>query len=79
MYATDELYSLRQAAAFLGVPEPVVQRMIQSGQIRAWSLPSNRTMLVRKRDLLPFLDPDGELPLPRQLPLFGEPRTRHVA
>ena len=76
MYATDELYTLRQAAAFLAVPEMVVRRMVQGGQLRAWPTPNNRTLLIRKRDLLPFLDPGADLPVTRQLPLFGDERRR---
>jgi len=78
MYATDELYTLRQAAAFLRVGEPVVRRMVQGGQLRAWTTPRDRTLLIRKRDLLPFFDPDATLPVPRQLSLFGE-RERDAA
>ena len=72
MYARDELYTMRQAAAFLGLPEAVVGRMIQGGQLRAWSTPNNKTLLIRKRDLLPFLDPEAVLPAPRQLSLFDD-------
>jgi len=57
MYASDDLYTLRQAAAFLSVSEIDIRRMVLGGDLRAWSMPNSKTMLVRKRDLLPFLDP----------------------
>lgn len=72
MYASDDLYTLRQAAAFLSVSEIDVRRMVLGGDLRAWSMPNSKTMLVRKRDLLPFLDPGAELPVARQLSLFGD-------
>jgi hypothetical protein len=79
MHARDELYTMRQAAAFLGVAEAVVGRMVQGGQLRAWSAPNNKTLLIRKRDLLPFLDPDATLPMPRQMSLFDEGKKRGAA
>jgi excisionase family DNA binding protein len=79
MYASDDLYTLRQAAAFLSVSEVDVRRMVQGGKLRAWSLPNSKTMLVRKRDLLPFLDPGAALPVARQLPMFGDERQTGAA
>jgi excisionase family DNA binding protein len=78
MYTGDDLYTLRQAAAFLSVSEVDVRRMVQAGKLRAWSMPNSKTMLVRKRDLLPFLDPGAELPVARQLPMFAD-EQRHGA
>jgi excisionase family DNA binding protein len=75
MHAYDELYTTRQAAAFLGVSELAVRTAVKDGKLRAWRLPSRRDVLIRKRDLLPFTDPDHELDAPRQLALFDE-RTR---
>jgi excisionase family DNA binding protein len=75
----DELYTMRQAAAFLDLSELDVRRMVQRGQLRAWSTPNNRTLLVRKRDLLPFLDPGADLPTTRQLPLFADDARRGAA
>jgi excisionase family DNA binding protein len=79
MYASDDLYTLRQAAAFLGILEMDVRRMVQGGKLRAWSLPNSKTMLVRKRDLLPFLDPGAELPVARQLPMFADEQRSGAA
>ena len=79
MYASDDLYTLRQAAAFLSVSEGDVRRMVQAGTLHAWSLPNSKTLLVRKRDLLPFLDPGAEWPVARQLPMFGDERRSGAA
>ncbi len=79
MYASDDLYTLRQAAAFLAVSEVDIRRMVQGGTLHAWSLPNSKTLLVRKRDLLPFLDPGAEWPVARQLPLFGDERRTGAA
>jgi hypothetical protein len=79
MYASDDLYTLRQAAAFLSVSEVDVRRMVQAGTLHALSLPNSKTLLVRKRDLLPFLDPGAEWPVARQLPLFGDERQTGAA
>lgn len=79
MYAGDDLYTLRQAAAFLSVSEVDVRRMVQAGSLSAWPMPNSKTMLVRKRDLLPFLDPGAELPVARQMPLFGDERRSGAA
>jgi excisionase family DNA binding protein len=75
MHAYDELYTTLQAAAFLGVSELAIRTAVKEGTLRAWRLPSLRDVLIRKRDLLPFTDPDHELDAPRQLALFDE-RTR---
>ena len=79
MYAGDDLYTLRQAAAYLSVSEVDVRRMVQAGKLSAWPMPNSKTMLVRKRDLLPFLDPGAELPVARQLPMFGDERRPGAA
>ena len=68
-----------QAAAFLGILEMDVRRMVQGGKLRAWSLPNSKAMLVRKRDLLPFLDPGAELPVARQLPMFADEQRSGAA
>ena len=70
MYGGDELYTMRQAAAFLGVAEGVVSRMVASEQLRAWTAPNNKTLLICKRDLLPSSIP-GDPPAPRQLSLLA--------
>jgi excisionase family DNA binding protein len=72
MHAYDELYTTRQAAAFLGVGELAIRLAVKEGKLRAWRLPGRKDALVRKSDLLPFAEPGHELSAPRQLPLFGE-------
>jgi excisionase family DNA binding protein len=70
MYGYDELFTTRQAAAFLGVGELAIRLAVKEGKLRAWRLPNRRDALIRKRDLLPFRDPGHELLAPRQLSLF---------
>ena len=73
MYGHDELFTARQAAAFLGVEELTVRLAVKQGTLRAWRLPPGRDVLIRKRDLLPFRDPHHALlAAPRQLALFGD-------
>jgi len=79
MYGYDELYSARQAAAFLGVGEPAIRLAVKNGALRAWRLPNSRDVLIRKRDLLPFREPGQTLPGPRQLSLFGDVATGEQA
>ncbi|HUS13587.1 MAG TPA: excisionase family DNA-binding protein [Chloroflexia bacterium] len=73
MYAQDELFTTRQAAAYLGVGEPAIHLAVKEGKLRAWRLPSRRDVLIRKRDLQPFREPGHTLLAPRQLSLFDEP------
>ena len=79
MVGQDELLSTRQAAAFLGVGEPAIRLAVKSGQLRAWRLPHSPALLIRKRDLLPFCDPDHALLAPRQLSFFDTPGNRGSA
>jgi excisionase family DNA binding protein len=72
MYGYDELFTTRQAAAFLGVGEPAIRLAVREGRLRAWRMPNRKEVLIRKRDLLPFLDTGRESLGPRQLSLFGE-------
>ena len=44
---------------------------IREGKLRAWSLPAQRGLLVRKGDLLRFREPSARGSLTRQLPLFA--------
>ena len=74
----DEMYTTKQAALYLGITEGDVRLAIREGKLRAWSLPAQRGLLVRKTDLLRFREPTGRKSLTRQLPLFaadsyGEP------
>lgn len=68
---TDEMYTTKQAALYLGITEGDVRLAIRDGKLRAWSLPAQRGLLVRKTDLLRFREPTGRKSLTRQLPLFA--------
>ncbi len=72
MHGYDELFTTRQAAAFLGVGETAIRIAAKEGKLRAWRLPQSRDILIRKRDLLPFRDPGHTLLAPRQLSMFDE-------
>jgi excisionase family DNA binding protein len=67
---TDEMYTTRQAALYLGVTEADIRLAIREGKLRAWNLPAGRGLLVRKADLMRFRDKVGRSVLARQLPLF---------
>jgi excisionase family DNA binding protein len=67
---TDEMYTTKQAALYLGVTEADIRLAIREGKLRAWNLPANRGLLVRKADLLRFRDKIGRTLIARQLPLF---------
>lgn len=79
MYPYDELYTPRQAAAFLNVSEMQVRAAIKEGRLHAWRMPHRKDLLVRKSDLLPYMDGLQELPGPRQLSLFGEDKAQSGA
>ena len=68
---TDEMYTTKQAALYLGITEGDVRLAIREGKLRAWSMPAQRGLLVRKGDLLRFRDPSARGSLTRQLPLFA--------
>jgi excisionase family DNA binding protein len=68
---TDEMYTTKQAALYLGVAEADVRLAIREGKLRAWSLPLQRGLLVRKGDLLRLREPSGRASFTRQLPLFS--------
>ncbi len=79
MYGYDELFTTRQAAAFLGVGEANIRLAVGDGRLRAWRMPNRRELLVRKRDLLPLRDAGLDRLGPRQLSLFGEPEVAGAA
>lgn len=66
----DEMYTTRQAALYLGVTEADIRLAIRQGKLRAWTLPLNRGLLVRKSDLMLYRHPEGRASLTRQLQLF---------
>jgi len=68
---TDEMYTTKQAALYLGITESDVRLAIRDNKLRAWNLPAQRGLLVRKTDLMRFRDPSARKALTRQLPLFA--------
>jgi len=68
---TDEMYTTKQAALYLGLTENDVRLAVREGELRAWSMPLQRGLLVRKADLLRFRQASGRSTLTRQLPLFA--------
>ena len=68
---TDEMYTTKQAALYLGVTEADIRLAVREGKLRGWSLPMQRGLLVRKADLLRLREPAGRASLTRQLPLFS--------
>ena len=68
---TDEMYTTKQAALYLGITEADVRLAIRDNKLRAWNLPAQRGLLVRKTDLMRFRDPSARKALTRQLPLFA--------
>jgi excisionase family DNA binding protein len=68
---TDEMYTTKQAALYLGLTEADVRLAIREGKLRAWNLPMQRGLLVRKSDLMRLREPSARTSLTRQLPLFA--------
>jgi excisionase family DNA binding protein len=68
---TDEMYTTKQAALYLGITEADVRLAIRENKLRAWNLPAQRGLLVRKTDLMRYRDPSVRKALTRQLPLFA--------
>lgn len=66
---TDEMYTTKQAAIYLGVTEADVRLAVREGKLRAWNMPMQRGLLVRKGDLARFRNA-GRAALTRQLSLF---------
>jgi excisionase family DNA binding protein len=68
---TDEMYTTKQAAIYLGVTEADIRLAVREGKLRAWSLPMQKGLLVRKGDLARFRGGSGRSALTRQLNLFA--------
>jgi len=68
---TDEMYTTKQAALFLGLTEGDIRLAVREGKLRAWSMPMQRGLLVRKADLMRFRQGSSRASLTRQLPLFS--------
>jgi excisionase family DNA binding protein len=58
----DEYLTIKQAAKYLSIPEPVLRLTIRCGKIPARRRGGSRGTLVRRGDLRPFLDPLSESP-----------------
>ena len=67
---TDEMYTTKQAAIYLGVAEADIRLAVREGKLRAWSLPLQKGLLVRKGDLARFRGGPSRSSLTRQLSLF---------
>ncbi len=67
---TDEMYTTKQAALYLGVTEADIRNTVREGKLRAWTLPLRKGLLVRKGDLMKFREPAGRNSISRQLSLF---------
>jgi len=66
----DEMYTTKQAALYLGVTEADIRLAVRQNKLKAWTLPMDRGLLLRKADLLRFRSPASRTSLTRQLPLF---------
>ena len=60
-----------QQQPLLAVTEADLRLAIREGKLRAWNMPSNKGLLVRKADLIRFRGASGRDSLARQLPLFA--------
>jgi len=67
---TDEMYTTKQAALYLGVTEADIRNTVREGKLRAWTLPLRKGLLVRKGDLMKFREPGGRNSISRQLSFF---------
>jgi excisionase family DNA binding protein len=76
---TDEMYTTKQAALYLGVTEPDVRLAVRQGKLRAWNMPNGRGLLVRKGDLAQFRTAGGRNSLSRQLSLFSADSREEIA
>ena len=73
---TDEMYTTKQAALYLGVTEADIRNTVREGKLRAWTLPLRKGLLVRKGDLMKFREPAGRNSISRQLSLFTADNNR---
>lgn len=75
----DEMYTTKQAALYLGVAEGDVRLAVKQGKLKAWTLPLDRGLLVRKADLMRYRNPSARNALTRQLPLFTADANGSIA
>lgn len=59
----DEMFTVMQAAMYLGVSPVDIRLMIRHGELRAWTLPMQRGLLVRRSDLEQFRRDGVRMPL----------------
>jgi excisionase family DNA binding protein len=53
----DEYLTIKQAAKYLSISEPVLRLTIRCGKIPARRLPRRREPVVRRQDIVPYLYP----------------------
>ncbi|MCL5961829.1 MAG: helix-turn-helix domain-containing protein [Chloroflexi bacterium] len=58
----EELYTIKQAAKYLSISEPVLRLTIRGGKIRTRRLPGRRTPLIKRSELQRYVDPLTERP-----------------
>lgn len=47
----DTVYTMKQASVYTGVTERELRLAVREGKLKAWIVPHQRTLLVRKTDL----------------------------
>jgi excisionase family DNA binding protein len=72
----DEMYTTRQAAIYLGVTDADIRLAVREGKLKAWAMPLDRGLIVRKSDLLPYRHAEGRYALTRQMQLFTADTNR---
>ena len=68
---SDEMYTTRQAAIYLGVTEADIRLAVRENKLKAWTLPMQKSLLMRKSDLSRFREAGARSALTRQLHLFS--------
>lgn len=58
----DELYTIKQAAKYLSISEPVLRLTIRGGKVRTRRVPGRRGPLVKRSELRRFIEPLLERP-----------------
>ncbi len=57
MSGDKEYLTIKQAAKYLSISEPVLRLTIRCGKIPARRMPGKRQTIVRRADVLPYLYP----------------------
>ncbi len=58
----DELYTIKQAAKYLSISEPILRLTIRGGKIRTRRVPGRRLPMVSRNELQRYIDPLAERP-----------------